>query len=303
MLRSFMLYLAGHKFLRRRMERSRTVGRLTSRFVAGLTLEEELAVCSRLEEDRILATLDRLGESVTSNGDAAAARDGYLEALRRIRDAGLRSTVSVKPTQLGMDLGEDLCAAHIEPLVEEAARLGNRVEIDMESSAYVDRTLAIVRAMHQAHHNVRAVIQAYLYRSAKDVDVLCDLGVPVRLCKGAYNEPAGIAFHRKADVDANYLRLMRRLLESDADPAIATHDVRIIAEARRFAREKSIGPERFEFQMLYGIRRELSRRLAREGYRMRLYVPFGDAWYPYFMRRLAERPANLLFLLRNLLRR
>jgi proline dehydrogenase len=301
LLRSFLLYLSNRKHLRNWMETSRTAGRLTSRFVAGLTLDEELAVCRRLEQDGILATLDRLGESVTTAPDAASARDGYLEALRKIHDAGLGSTVSIKLTQFGMDLGGDVCAANVEKLVREAARLNNRVEIDMESSEYVDRTLAIVRAMHTAHHNVRAVIQAYLYRSEKDVDRLSELGVPVRLCKGAYREPAAVAFQRKSDVDANYVRLMQHLLETGAYPAIATHDARIIAQAERLVRRKAIPADRFEFQMLYDIRRDLSRRLARAGYRMRLYVPYGDAWYPYFMRRLAERPANLLFLARNLL--
>jgi proline dehydrogenase len=190
----------------------------------------------------------------------------------------------------------------MERLVSEAARLGKTVEIDMESSEYTDRTLEIACAMHEAHGNVRAVVQAYLRRSEKDVERMCAQRVPVRLCKGAYKEPATLAFATKREVDTSYIRLMRVLLERGAYPGLATHDQRIIEEAHRFARERGIPPERYEFQMLYGIRRDLARRFVAEGYRIRLYVPFGEAWYPYFMRRLAERPANLLFLMRNMLK-
>jgi proline dehydrogenase len=201
-----------------------------------------------------------------------------------------------------MDLSEDACRKNAGRLVEEARRLGKVVEIDMESSDYVDRTLRLVIELHESSGNVRSVIQAYLRRSEKDVERLCEKRVPVRLCKGAYREPASVAFRRKSEVDRSYVRLMKVLLERGNYPALATHDERIIGEAQRFAAASGIGKDRFEFQMLYGIRRDLERRFVEQGYRLRLYVPFGHAWYPYFMRRLAERPANLLFLMRNLVR-
>lgn len=299
MLRSSLLYLSGLKGLRRWMETAPAAARFTSRFVAGVKLEDALAVAERLAGEGILASLDHLGESVTSLEEAAASRDSYLESIGRIR---ADSTVSIKLTQFGLDLSTDACRANVERLVREAARLGRMVEIDMESSAYVDRTLAIATAMHESYGNVRAVIQAYLYRSEKDIERLCKLGMPVRLCKGAYKEPGTVAFQRKRDVDAGYARLMKTLLERGTYPGLATHDARIIEEAHRFTRERGIPPDRYEFQMLYGIRRDLARRFVREGCRIRLYVPYGAAWYPYFMRRLAERPANVVFLARNVLK-
>lgn len=249
-----------------------------------------------------MITLDRLGENVSSLEEAEASRDGYIGALRRITDLGLEGSVSIKLTQFGLDLSEEACGNNAGRLVEEARKLGKVVEIDMESSDYVDRTLRLVLGLHESFGNVRSVIQAYLHRSEKDVERLCDLGVPVRLCKGAYREPASVAFRRKREVDRNYLRLMKILLERGKYPALATHDEGLIGEAQRFAAASGIGKERFEFQMLYGIRRDLERRFVEDGHRLRLYVPYGQAWYPYFMRRLAERPANLLFLMRNLVR-
>ncbi len=284
------------------METSSYAARLTSRFVAGLTLDDALAVTGRLQREGILVSLDHLGESVTSLREAEAARDGYIEALERISRAGFEASISIKLTQFGLDISEAACRANVERLVSEAARLGKRVEIDMEASEYVDRTLNIAVAMHEAHHNVRAVIQAYLYRSEKDVERLSTLGLPIRLCKGAYKEPPSIAIESKRAVDANYVRLMKILLERGVYPGLATHDGKIVDEGLRFVRERGIVPDGYEFQMLYGIRRDLARRFAADGHRIRLYVPYGEAWYPYFMRRLAERPANLLFLLRNLLR-
>ncbi len=299
-LRSLLLYLSRRKRLRRWMETSPIAERLTTRFIAGLTLDDGLAVCDRLEREGILVSMDRLGESVTSLAEAEASRDSYIQILHCIASNGFDATVSVKLTQFGLDLSEVACRENLERLVSEAARLGKKVEIDMESSEYTDRTLEIALAMHQAHGNVRAVVQAYLRRSAKDIERMCELRMPVRLCKGAYKEPAGVAFASKREVDESYIRLMRVLLERGCYPGLATHDDRIIEEAHRFARERGIPPDRYEFQMLYGIRRDLARRFAAEGYRIRLYVPFGEAWYPYFMRRLAERPANLVFLMRNL---
>lgn len=284
------------------METSRLVRPLTARFVAGETLDDALAVSSRLQRDGLLITLDRLGENVTSLEEAQASRDGYLDVLGRIAEMRLPSSVSVKPTQFGLDLSEGACRDNIGRLACEAKRLGLAVEIDMESSEYVERTVNLVLDLHARYGNVRGVIQAYLHRSGEDVGRYCELGVPVRLCKGAYREPAPVAFQRKSEVDANYVRLMKILLDRGADPALATHDERIIAEAQRLVSARGLGPDKFEFQMLYGIRRDLEGRFAAQGWRLRLYVPFGQAWYPYFMRRLAERPANVLFLLKNLLR-
>ncbi|HOK45025.1 MAG TPA: proline dehydrogenase family protein [Bryobacteraceae bacterium] len=301
-LRSCLLFLARQKALRRWMETSSLVRPLTARFIAGPTLDDALAVGSRLERDGIMMTLDRLGENVSSLPEAEASCEGYIEALRRLDQLGSNATVSIKLTQFGLDLSADACRANVWRLAEEAARLGRTIEIDMESSEYVDRTLRLVFDLHERFGNVRVAIQAYLRRSGRDVERMCDAGIPVRLCKGAYLEPAAAAFQAKSEVDRNYVHLMKVLLERGAYPALATHDEKIIAEAKRFARDKQIAPDAFEFQMLYGIRRDLERQFAAEGYRLRLYVPYGQAWYPYFMRRLAERPANLLFLLRHLAR-
>jgi proline dehydrogenase len=284
------------------METSPAAERLTSRFVAGSTLEREVAVCQKLNASGYLATLDHLGESVTSLEEAARSREAYLAALDRIAKLNLEASVSVKLTQLGLDFSEAACRANVECLVARAKSMGRMVEVDMESSGYVDRTLALVADLHTGFAAVRAVIQAYLHRSENDIHRLCKLSVPIRLCKGAYAEGPEVAFSRKKDVDDNYVRLMFELFDRGSYPAIATHDENILGRAIGYIRERNIPTDRFEFQMLYGVRRDLQRRLVAEGYRLRLYVPYGDAWYPYFMRRLAERPANVIFLVRNLLK-
>jgi proline dehydrogenase len=284
------------------METSAFARRLSKRFVAGETLGEALAVCRRLQSEGISVTLDHLGESVTSLAESADARDHYIEALQRLREAGLEGNVSLKLTQFGLDYSYDECKANVERLVAQAYEARGFVRIDMESSEYNDRTIRLVRELHSKYPCVGVVVQAYLYRSAKDIEKLCHEGIRVRLCKGAYLEPASVAFPKKVDVDANYVRLMKTLLDSGAYPAIATHDPAMIAETIDYATARKLPREAFEFQMLYGIRRDLQRRLVTEGYRLRLYVPFGRAWYPYYMRRLAERPANVLFILRNLFR-
>jgi len=301
-LRSLLLLLSRQSWLRRWMETSPAADRVTSRFVAGSTLERELTVCQKLNSEGILATLDHLGESVTSLEEAQAARDDYLAALHCLAGLSPPATVSVKLTQLGLNFSEDACRANVEQLVECAGRIDSRVEVDMESSEYVDRTLRMVSDLHAKHGNVRAVIQAYLYRSESDIEALCREGVPVRLCKGAYREPSDLAFPKKSDVDGNYARLMIWLLDHGVYPALATHDEKLLRRAIAHIRERNIAADRFEFQMLYGVRRDLQRRLVADGFRLRLYVPYGNAWYPYFMRRLAERPANVLFLARNLLK-
>ncbi len=303
MLRRSLLYLSGQPWLRRWMEHSPISRKLTSRFVAGRTLADAIGVIHQLSSENILGTLDHLGENVSSLEDAAASTDSYLEALAEIERAALGATVSVKLTQLGLNFSEQACRANSRRLVERARVIGTRVEVDMESSAYTDRTLRLVTELHgDFPGHVRAVIQAYLYRSEADVRMLCARGIPVRLCKGAYQESISVAFARKAEVDANYIKLMKVLLVEGTHPAIAGHDENIVRQAIRHIQEQNIAPDRYEFQMLYGIRRDLQRQLIARGFRLRLYVPYGDAWYPYFMRRLAERPANVLFLAKNLLR-
>jgi proline dehydrogenase len=284
------------------METSRLARRLSRRFVAGETVDEALAVSQRLNSEGISVTLDHLGESVNSLEEAAAARDVYARTLDAIQTAHIEGNVSLKLTQFGIDLSAGECRANVEELVRRAASFGNFVRVDMESSEYTDRTLELVRDLHARYGAVGVVIQAYLYRSKADIERLCERRIRVRLCKGAYLEPESAAFPRKTDVDANYVELMKILLDKGNYPAIATHDEKMIEETKAYAALKKVARDAFEFQMLYGIRRDLQRKLIADGFRVRLYVPFGAAWYPYFMRRLAERPANLFFLLRNMFR-
>jgi proline dehydrogenase len=284
------------------METSAMARRLASRFVAGDTLADGLDSGRRINREGIAVTFDRLGESVTSLAEAEPSRDEYLRVLDEIALHNLNANVSIKLTQFGMDISEEACRDNVEQLVRKANELNNFVRIDMESSEYTERTLRIVNDLHARYRTVGVVIQAYLRRSEKDIEALCRQGIRVRLCKGAYLEPAEVAFQSKSEVDRHFVHLMRILLAAGTYPAIATHDEKIVQAAKDFVRVRNLGRDSFEFQMLYGIRRDLQRRLVAEGYRLRLYVPFGKAWYPYFMRRLAERPANVLFLLRNLLR-
>ena len=303
MLRHTLLYLSEQTWLRHWMENSSLSQKFTSRFVAGRTLSEGIRVLRSLSNERIEATLDFLGENVSSLEDAARSKTSYLEAQAEIRRAGLEATVSIKLTQFGLDISEAACRSNVVALLERAHESGGRVEIDMESTAYTDRTLDLVHALHERFPgNVRAVIQAYLFRSEDDVRSLSERKIPIRLCKGAYREPPHLAYARKSDVDVNYVKLMTFLLTQGLYPAIASHDQNILRHASQFIREHGIPADRFEFQMLFGIRRDLQRELVAQGFTLRLYVPYGDAWYPYFMRRLAERPANLLFLAKNLVR-
>ncbi|MSV35708.1 MAG: proline dehydrogenase [Bryobacterales bacterium] len=301
-MRPFFLFLSRHAGLRRWMETHPAARRLTQRFVAGTTLEEVLAACAALHSEGIFAALDHLGENVTSLAEAAVSVNDYLAALDAIAARRLPATVSIKVTQFGLDLSAAACLDNVRRLAARARETGSQVEIDMESSRYTDRTLAIATQVAAEFGGIRCVIQAYLRRSQADIERLNQLGVEVRLCKGAYDEGPGVAFPDKAAVDHNYLVLMKQLLDRGTYPAIATHDETIIDDTIRYAREKGIGADRFEFQMLYGIRRDLQRKVVAEGYRLRVYVPYGTAWYPYFMRRLAERPANVFFLVRNLWR-
>jgi len=276
--------------------------KVTRRFVAGDTLEEALAVCERLQGEGVFSTLDHLGENVRTIEEASASCDAYVSALENIAERHLLSTIAIKLTQFGLDLSEDACLDNVRRLEAKAKTAGSRVEIDMESSAYTERTLAMAIQAGSECGCVRVCVQAYLRRSASDIERLNAAAVPVRLVKGAYREPPSEAIPRKQDVDANYVALMKTLLDRGVYPAIATHDEKIIRQAIDYVRIRGIQSESFEFQMLYGIRRDLQRKLTKQGYRLRLYVPYGTEWYPYFMRRLAERPANLWFVLRNLLR-
>jgi len=284
------------------METSPLARRLATRFVAGETLDEALGVGQKLNSEGITTSLDCLGESVSSLQEAAQARDVYVKTLDAMRQAGIEPNVSLKLTQFGLDLSKEDCRDNVDQLVARAAACGGFVRIDMESSEYTDRTLEIVTGLHARHRAVGTVIQAYLYRSRQDIERLCDLGIRVRLCKGAYLEPRSVAFPGKQQVDENYVQLAKLLLDRGTYPAIATHDEKIIDSVKAYAALHKLPRDAFEFQMLYGIRRDLQRRLRAEQYRLRLYVPFGKAWYPYYMRRLAERPANVLFILRNLFR-
>jgi len=301
-VRSFFLFLSRQKRLRNWAETSALAQRLSSRFVAGETLDDALRIGRRVNSEVITITLDHLGESVTSLEEAAEARNVYLDTLSAIHENRICGNASLKLTQLGLDYSAEQCMENVAQLAGRAAALGSFVRVDMESSAYVDRTLDLVEDLHARYGCVGTVIQAYLYRSQTDVERLCSRRIRVRLVKGAYLEPPTIAFAHKAEVDRNFIKLMQFLLQHGDYPAIATHDEKLIEQTKAFATKCGISSAHFEFQMLYGIRRDLQRHLVAEGYRLRLYVPFGGAWYPYFMRRLAERPANVLFLARNLLR-
>ncbi len=298
-LRGTILYLSRHKALRRWVETSPLARRVSSRFIAGKSLEDALAACRKLRADGATATLDYLGENVTSLDEAAACRDVYLRILHAMEEAGLEPNVSLKLTQCGLELSEAACEENVGALVKAAA-IGGFVRIDMESSQFTDRTLGMVTRLHAQSGACGTVVQAYLRRSAEDIRHMERERIRVRLCKGAYLEPPEVAFPKKSEVDRNYLDLARSLLTDGEYPAIATHDWRIIQAVEEFASSHGIARDRFEFQMLYGIRRDEQRRLVKQGYRLRVYVPFGEAWYPYFMRRLAERPANLLFFLSQL---
>jgi proline dehydrogenase len=304
LLRSVFIRLSRNATVRRWAEQSRAGRPLASRFVAGLTVEDAVAVCRRVNAEGISASLDSLGESVTVEAEARAAADVYHRVLDAIEAGGLKANVSPKLTQMGMDIRPELAEEIVGGVVEHATRVGSFVRIDMESSHYTEATIAMTERLHQRFPGaVGTVLQAYLYRTEKDAERLLGQGIRIRLCKGAYKEPAEVAFPRKQDVDANYIKLMKRMATSGVFCGIATHDQKIVDEMLRFVRENGVARDAFEFQMLYGVRRDLQRKLAKAGFGVRVYVPFGNAWYPYFMRRLAERPANVIFLAKNMLRR
>jgi proline dehydrogenase len=303
MLRSTLLKLAESKRFASWVTSNGTTRRMARRFVAGETLEEAIAAARQCNEAGMMASLDYLGENVSTISDAQQSRDAYLEVFERIAQEKLHANVSCKLTQLGLDINSEFCAGLVLSIAERAAGFDNFLRVDMEGSAYTQRTLELVKRVRARNPAVGTVIQAYLYRSETDIADLLAYGCRIRLCKGAYKEPEDVAFPRKADVDANFVRLMQLLLSSGFYHAIATHDPRMIAATIRHAAAKQISKDDFEFQMLYGVRTDLQRRLVQDGYRLRIYIPFGNDWFPYFMRRLAERPANLGFLIRNVFRR
>jgi proline dehydrogenase len=303
-MRQGLLWLSEQRRVFDFMRHNRLARKLASRFVAGETIEEGVKAACELHQRGITSSLDLLGESVHLESEALAARDQYLAMMDRMAAERVEVNASVKLTQMGLDIDEDLCQANMLRILDQARELGGFVRLDMEGSDYTQRTLDFFTdrlfANYGGHCGV--VIQSALRRSESDIRDLIALKARVRLCKGAYLEPPEIAFPDKKDVDSNYVRLMERLLLEGNYPGIATHDEKIIGHARRFVAREGIDSSRFEFQMLYGVRRDLQARLRQQGFNLRVYIPFGTQWYPYLMRRLAERPANILFILGNLAR-
>jgi proline dehydrogenase len=301
MLRGALLYLS-EQSLARRVFGGPLAKPLVSRFVAGVRLGEAIEHVQRLNAAGMTATLDYLGESVRDADAAGAAAMQYIAILHAIEHAGVQCNASLKLTQMGLDVDRALCVRNLDRVIAQADQLHNFIRIDMEGSTYTQVTLDVFHELFARYKNVGVVIQAYLYRSEADIRELNAIGARVRLCKGAYNEPASVAFAEKTDTDKNFIKLMQLLLSEGNYPGIATHDEKMITATREYAAKHGIPPERFEFQMLYGIRRDLQEQIVRDGYRLRIYVPYGEEWYPYMMRRLAERPANLLFVLGGVLR-
>lgn len=309
-LRSLLLYLSTASWARQIATEFPPAWNVASRFIAGQTSQNAIRTTQEVNQLGLSATLNYLGESVDTAEDAAAAREAIIQLLKQIHQSGVNANVSVKPTQLGVHIGPEVVHENLQLLLTAAEKYDTRIRIDMEDSHVTDTTLNLYRKLRdedQFGHRVGIVLQAYLYRTEADVAALIQEGAWVRLCKGAYKEPHELAFPEKADTDANFLHLAKLMLSDQARangmyPCFATHDEQIIREIIQYARQHQIDKESFEFQMLYGVRRDLQEEINAEGYRVRVYIPFGTAWYPYFMRRLAERPANLWFFLSNLLR-
>jgi proline dehydrogenase len=305
LFRAFFIALSESKLLRAIAERSRLGRKLSSRFVAGMTVSDALQATAQTNSRGMTVSVDNLGENVTNTEEARESAKLYHELLDEIAERRLDANVSLKLTHMGLDVDENLARTTVADLVRHAARLGSFVRVDMEGSAYTEKTIEFVRNLHrQPGHagRVGAVIQSYLFRSERDVETLCTERIRIRLCKGAYKEPPEIAFQAKVDVDANFIKLMRILLKSGTYHGIATHDPKMLDATIAFARSEKVAADAFEFQMLYGVRRDLQQQLVRDGWRMRVYIPFGTEWYPYLMRRLAERPANAIFIFKNLFR-
>ena len=310
MLRAIFLYLSVAGWAKKLITAFPPARRATRRFVAGESIGEALNAAHALNQKNMLVSLDNLGENVYTEPEARKATDHYLKLIDSINQAKVKASCSLKLTQLGLDISEDLCVQNLREILTRAKATNMEITIDMESTDYTERTLKIYRMLHQDYEfsNLATVIQAYLYRSEADMQALAQEGATIRLCKGAYKEPADKAFPKKADVDVNYVTLMQQFMspENRAKGAylqLATHDLSIIQAAEEFIRQNNIPKNQFEFQMLYGIRSGTQEELVKKGYTVRIYVPYGSEWYPYFMRRLAERPANVWFILKNLMAR
>ena len=307
MLRAFFVHLSENPTLRNFAERSALGRKVSGRFVAGTEIADAVRATRTINQSGMAVTIDNLGENVTNPDEARHSGQLYQQILDAIAANQLNANISLKLTHMGLDVDEKLARDIVGGLVARAAAMNppGFVRVDMEGSPYTQRTLDFVHELHRMPGNeksVGTVIQAYLKRSESDVEKLLAEGIRIRLCKGAYKEPASIAFADKSAVDANYVKLMKILMKSGIYHGLATHDESIVQQAEAFARQEKLAPETFEFQMLYGIRRDLQQRLVREGWRVRVYIPFGTEWYPYFMRRLGERPANVLFIAKNMLR-
>jgi proline dehydrogenase len=301
LLKGTLLYLANRRPVYRLLMSHDLLRGLAQRYVAGEELADGIVVAQTLNTQGLLVSLDHLGESVTNLVESRGAVAAYVDALEAIEQEQVEGNISLKLTQLGLDLTRQLAVGHLRKILERARELDTFVRIDMEGSEYTQRTLDLHRDLWDAGFtNCGIVLQAYLYRTAADVDQAIEKGVRVRLCKGAYLEPARVAFREKAAVDANYAQLMERLLQRGHQPAIATHDERLISHAQEICTRDGISPDSFDFEMLFGVRRDLQLRLVQEGYRVRIYLPYGKEWYPYLVRRLAERPANIGFFVRTL---
>jgi proline dehydrogenase len=301
-LREALIFLSENRVARRVATVAPGARTMARRFVAGETIEDGIRATRALNQADVSVSLDCLGESVSRREEATAAADTYLRLIDRIAEEKLKANVSLKLTQMGQDIDESFMRSNVQRVLDRAHQHDMFVRFDMESSKYTQRTLDFFRERWQdGQRNAGVVLQAYLRRSLEDARAMCALGARIRLCKGAYQEPESVAFPAKSQVDANYVQIMQVLLSEGNYPGIATHDEAMIRAAKAFAKEKNIPNSAFEFQMLYGVRRDLQHALRREGYNLRVYVPFGEAWYPYLMRRMAERPANLLFVVNAVL--
>ena len=301
-LRDTLLYLAQNDNLREFVVTNRATRGVSRRFVAGETVDDAIQATKVLNEAGLHVSLDHLGENVSDEREARAAAQDYSTIVERIRQTGVDANISIKLTALGLDISRALCEQNVCDILERASQIPLFVRIDMEGSAYTEQTVDVTLKMHQQFEHVGTVIQSCLHRSRKDIEQLVAQGVRVRLVKGAYKEGKEIAFQNKSEVDHNYVQLMMQLLLHGNYPAIATHDESIINATCKYARDHGISKEAFEFQMLYGIRRDLQNKLVNQGYNVRVYVPYGSQWYPYLMRRMAERPANLMFVMSNAIR-
>jgi proline dehydrogenase len=303
MLKSTLLYMAQNESIRQFVTNNRSARGVVRRFVAGELLDEAIEATRVLNQQGLHVSLDYLGENVSDEREALNTAQAYIGILDRVKDTGVDANISIKLTALGLDVSRDLCMQNVTKILEHARQFPIFVRIDMESSVYTEPTVDITLRLHERFEHVGTVLQSCLYRSKQDVEQMIAQGVRVRLVKGAYKEPKSVAFQVKSDVDHNYVRLMTQLLLKGNYPALATHDEAIINAACKYARDNGISQGSFEFQMLYGIRRDLQEKLIRQGYNVRVYVPYGSQWYPYLTRRMAERPANLIFVMSNAFRR